>query len=195
MNHRIRRTGLTLVLLSLLAACTSAPPVTDPPEPLSVLSGERRSLRLSQRSPLTPLASAQAGGAEVPPVQAATDENSIFFGIASTEVSSEEKAKLLKHAARLKADEKLSVVLLGHCDDLGSTSINLAIAERRAEAVYRLLRSAGVPATQLRRYPAGAEKNDARKCQSQSCRERVHRVELIFSSVFSLVAPGERTQT
>ncbi len=181
MNQGVRSACLSLSLLSLLAACTTPPVANTPPESLAPLGGERHSLRLSQR----PLAAAPQSHAEVRPPVVVNDENSIFFGIASTEVSSEEKAKLFKHVARLKADDKLTVILLGHCDDLGSTSFNLAIAERRAEAVYRLLRSSGVPATQLRRYPAGAEKNDSRSCQSQNCRDKMHRVELIFSSAIS----------
>lgn len=111
---------------------------------------------------------------------AVDDENSIFFENGSTEIDAEGRAKLMRHVARLKSDDKLQLILVGQTGDQGSASYNLAIAERQADAVYRWLRAAGVPASQLRRYPVGAEKLGA-ACVSARCQQRMRRVELVYS--------------
>ncbi|MCE1182023.1 MAG: OmpA family protein [Rhodocyclales bacterium] len=108
------------------------------------------------------------------------DENLIFFDNGSLEINAEGRNKLSRHVARLKADEKLQLILLSQTGDQGSTSYNLAIAEKQADAVYKWLRAAGVPAGQLRRYPVGGEKL-ASPCVSEYCQQRMRRVELRYA--------------
>ena len=55
-------------------------------------------------------------------------ERNIFFARRSTAVDPAELYKLRQQAQRLLADPKLVVTLVGHTDDLGSASYNLAIA-------------------------------------------------------------------
>ncbi len=108
------------------------------------------------------------------------DENLIFFDKGSLEINAEGRNKLSRHVARLKADEKLQLILLSQTGDQGSASYNLAIAEKQADAVYKWLRAAGVPASQLRRYPVGGEKL-ASPCVSEYCQQRMRRVELRYA--------------
>jgi outer membrane protein OmpA-like peptidoglycan-associated protein len=106
-------------------------------------------------------------------------ENSVFFPSGSVAVDAAGRKKLIEHAARLKADSSLSVTLIGHTDDLGSPSYNLAIAEQRVNAVFSILRSQGVPVSQLRRYGMGSEAMH-RACLSPECRALMRRVELDY---------------
>lgn len=106
-------------------------------------------------------------------------ENSVFFPPDGTTVDAEGRRKLVEHAARLKADPSLSVTLVGHTDDLGSPSYNLAIAEQRVNSVFSILRAQGVPVTQLRRYGMGSEAM-GRACRSPECRALMRRVELDY---------------
>ncbi|MBI4743074.1 MAG: OmpA family protein [Betaproteobacteria bacterium] len=75
--------------------------------------------------------------------EAVDDRNSIYFNIGATQIDLEGQEKVKAHAARLKHDPDLDVTLIGYTDDLGSRSFNVAISEKRTEAVAKLLLSNG----------------------------------------------------
>ncbi len=162
---------LWCLLALLLAGCAGKAPVKV----------EVPAAPAESRPPLAPPA---APVASVPAEVAVTlprldDGNNIFFRSAATQFEPTERHKLLPHAQRLKADGKLVLVLIGHTDDLGSPAYNVAIAENRVDAVFQALRSLGVPARQMQRYPAGEEK--ARNgCATAECRVFMRRVELVY---------------
>ena len=170
------RQFLLLGLALLLTACAEQAPRPESPEPAkkeaAIPLGRIFSLpRVPAReNPLTDEAAIMA---------AVNDENSVFFASGEMEVNAEGRAKLQRHAQRLKADDKLVATLIGQTDDQGSGAYNLAVSEQRAEATYKVLRGLGVPATQLRRYGVGAEKV-SKACQSPECRRKMRRVEIRY---------------
>ncbi|MBL0165691.1 MAG: OmpA family protein [Propionivibrio sp.] len=112
-------------------------------------------------------------------VQSLTDENNIYFTAGTTTVDQEGEDKLRQHAQNLKQNPRKMLILTAHTDDSGSRNYNLAIAEERLMAVYKLLRSYGVPAKQIRRNRInGAKRPQA--CQSAVCQLQMRRVELIY---------------
>lgn len=106
-------------------------------------------------------------------------DNSVFFGLGQSEISAQGLALLRQHAQHLRANDKLALTIIGHTDHLGSPAYNIAIADRRVDAVYRYLVKQGVARQQLRRFGAGAEMNPAH-CHSASCRRLLRRVELKY---------------
>ncbi|MBV5345333.1 MAG: OmpA family protein [Rhodoferax sp.] len=108
------------------------------------------------------------------------DANSIYFTFGTTHVDLDGQQKLRAHALRLKENPDLEVTLIGHTDNLGSRSYNQAIAEQRIETVSKLLLSYRVKKSQIRRYAVGHEKAE-RSCTTKACRQKMRRVELIFS--------------
>ncbi len=108
------------------------------------------------------------------------DANSIYFTFGTTHVDLDGQQKLRAHALRLKENPDLEVTLIGHTDNLGSRSYNQAIAEQRIETVSKLLLSYRVKKSQIRRYAVGHEKAE-RSCTTRACRQKMRRVELIFS--------------
>ena len=157
---RLRLSTLTVLML---AACAGTPP------------GEPHSLQ----PPSTLPEQAALAVTDDQLINAVDIERSIFFASRSTTVDPAELYKLRQHAQHLLADPKLVVTLVGHTDDLGSASYNLAIAEQRVRSVYQLLRKHGVPRKQLLRYAVGREKG-ARACGSSECRARMRRVEFVY---------------
>lgn len=123
---------------------------------------------------------AEAPTSEKDLIAAVDLENSVFFPSSGTTVDAAGRQRLIAHAARLKENPELMVTLVGHTDDLGSSSYNLAIAEQRVNAVYAILRSQGVPLTQIQRYSIGSEQT-GRGCKSADCRRSMRRVQLMFS--------------
>ena len=155
-----------LPVLCLLTACAGQPSIA-PSAPEK--KGKRpAAVQVDDGKPLS----------EAQVIAAVDDEKSIFFASGQTMVDDPGKQKLQLHAARLKENPKLQVRLVGYTDDRGSSSYNLLIAEQRVDAVFRLLRSYGVPARQLQRYALGGEKN-SNTCTSPACLAKMRRVELI----------------
>lgn len=167
-----RLSALPLVaasLLLLLAGCAGGPqPLLERLQGRSETGGGENRRPVAERP--------RAG--VVPPPEIAADEN-IFFSFGEARIEAGELAKLAAHAARLKADPKLGVMLVGHTDDLGSPAYNLAIAQQRVDAVFDVLRGQGVGRGQMRRYPVGSEKAPA-GCREEACRKKLRRVELVY---------------
>ncbi len=63
----------------------------------------------------------------------------IFFPFNSDEITEEAKATLADISAWMNRFPDVSVAVEGHCDDRGSTEYNLALGERRANAVRKVL--------------------------------------------------------
>lgn len=164
-------TKLAIVLgaVLLLGACAAQPPVSETPpreNPPSVRSEAPRP--------------ASNPAQEEKAAMAAVDvDNSIFFQSSGSTIDTEGRQRLLEHAARLKADPELVVTLVGHADHLGSRSYNLAIAEQRINAVFAVLRGAGIPVTQIRREAVGSEEVSP-ACRSPQCRKLMRRVQLVY---------------
>ena len=168
----------------LLSACVTLP---DTPEhkteagtdPRVTVVETGKSSSDTGRKPLSEGAPRQGAGDEKALKSAVDRENSVFFPPSGTTLDAKSRQKLRDHAARLKADPSRSVTLIGHTDDLGSPSYNLAIAEQRVNAVFNFLRAQGVPVMQLRRYGMGSEAVD-KGCRSTECRALMRRVELDY---------------
>lgn len=85
-------------------------------------------------------------------------KRSIFFDVDSFSVKEEFKPVLEAHAQYLIARSDRKVVLQGHTDERGGSEYNLALGQKRAEAVRRTLAIFGVPEAQMEAVSFGKEK-------------------------------------
>jgi peptidoglycan-associated lipoprotein len=81
-----------------------------------------------------------------------------FFDYDSAEIRADARPILQKDADFLKAYPQARVTVEGHCDERGSTEYNLALGDRRANAVKEYLVSLGVPADRVTTTSWGKEK-------------------------------------
>jgi len=81
----------------------------------------------------------------------------ILFDYDAATIGESERPALERHARYLAQHAELRIQVAGHCDDQGSTEYNLALGERRAEAVRRYLVSLGVAAERLSTISYGEE--------------------------------------
>ncbi len=165
-----------LAALLTLGACSAA--LQERPAASSGASGETRPDAARQPAPAAP-ADFRAQQAGDPP--AVSEGRSVFFAPGSADLDAAARAALEPHAARLRDDSRLVVTLVGYTDPLGSRSYNLALIEQRVSAVARALRSMDVKPQQIRRHSLGRE-NAGPACQSESCRRKLLRVDLEYSS-------------
>lgn len=82
----------------------------------------------------------------------------IYFEYDSSEVRSEFIPLIGAHAELLISDSSRKIVLEGHADERGSREYNIALGERRAISVKRLLLGSGASASQIRLLSYGEER-------------------------------------
>lgn len=103
-----------------------------------------------------------------------------YFDFDQTVVKPEARPALEAHAKNLSASGG-RVVLEGHADERGTREYNLALGERRAEAISRYLSVLGVAANQIETVSYGEER-PAAQGQDESSWSLNRRVELRYEN-------------
>ena len=103
----------------------------------------------------------------------------VYFDFDSFEVKGEYAATLEANARYLAANRTRRVNLEGHTDERGGREYNLALGQKRAEAVRRALALLGVPETQMEAVSFGEEK-PAQTGFDESAFSKNRRVELTY---------------
>ena len=92
------------------------------------------------------------------PSAATLDLGVVYFDFDSAVLRSDATGTLKKNAAAMRAAAEVTITLEGHCDERGSEEYNLALGERRGEAVRKYLVDLGIPASRLRVVSFGEAK-------------------------------------
>lgn len=71
-------------------------------------------------------------------------EHRVHFDFDRSEIKSEYFGVIQEHADFMAANPNLKVTIAGYCDERGSPEYNLALGERRANAVYNALVAQGI---------------------------------------------------
>ncbi|NNL55798.1 MAG: peptidoglycan-associated lipoprotein Pal, partial [Woeseia sp.] len=82
----------------------------------------------------------------------------IYFDFDESELRAEYADLLARHATRLANNSRVNVRLEGHADERGSREYNIGLAERRAQAVRRMLLIQGAGAGQIATVSFGEER-------------------------------------
>ena len=89
--------------------------------------------------------------------QALLDKQVLYFGFDKFDVSEENKRVLFAHAKKLIENPELRLRVDGHTDERGSREYNVALGERRAQAVARVLALKGISANRVVSVSYGKE--------------------------------------
>jgi len=129
------------------------------------------------------------GQSQVQPVQAdsasATQQGPanvariIYFDYDSNEIKPQFQQLIEAHARYLKASSARHVVIEGHTDERGGSEYNLALGQRRAEAVRRALGLLGVGDAQVEAVSMGKEK-PATEGHDESAWQQNRRAEIAY---------------
>lgn len=82
----------------------------------------------------------------------------VFFDYDSFVIRAEARPVIASHAQFLQANKQRKATLEGHTDDRGGREYNLALGQKRADAVRQALNLLGVPESQLEAVSFGKEK-------------------------------------
>ncbi len=148
--------GAMLVLVSFLAACASTPPAKPPTDDKGGAS--------AQTAPAAPAKSAKELEMEAQMAQAELKrqqllaETLVYFEFDSSAIDDHGRGIIEAHSIYLMENPDLKITLEGHGDERGTREYNLALGERRAQAVEKLMKAFGVPEAQMKTVSYGEEK-------------------------------------
>lgn len=86
---------------------------------------------------------------------------SVYFDFDSYSVKPEYQGMLSEHAKYLQGNRSRRILIQGNTDERGTSEYNLALGQKRAEAVRRSLATMGVPESQMEAVSLGKEKPKA----------------------------------
>jgi peptidoglycan-associated lipoprotein len=167
--------SLSLLIAALvLSACATSPPPPPPEKPsagdLDAVGGDRiavtRPVPEVERSPLDDPSS---------PLY----RKVLYFDYDSAEIRPQYASLLRSHAAYLYQTAGERVTLEGHSDERGTREYNLALGERRSQAVKRFLMAEGAPAERIATLSLGEERPADPRRNERSWSEN-RRVELVY---------------
>ena len=143
MKSRIAKSLTVIALAASLAACSSVN--LDDKAGAGAGSGADGSQIMDPFNPTSPLA----------------QQRSVYFDFNSYSVDDKYRGTVEMHGKYLLATPAQRVVIEGNTDARGGAEYNLALGQRRAEAVRRMLTVIGVPDTQVETISLGKEKPKA----------------------------------
>ena len=172
--------GITaLVTLSVfLAGCPSKKAAVKPPQ----TSGESVASTAGTTAAATDATGGQGkefGGSSTTGADAGVVKSTIYFDFDSSEIRAEYSATLAAHGKKLGADRTIKVRLEGNTDERGSAEYNVALGERRAQAVKRALALQGAAPAQLTTVSYGEERPTA-DGHDEAAWSQNRRVEIVY---------------
>lgn len=102
-------------------------------------------------------ANAKANAADAESTRA-TSEHSVYFAFDSYSVEDKYLPVIERNARRLIANPSQNVTIEGKTDSRGSREYNLALGQKRSEAVKQRLQLLGVPSSRIEAVSFGREK-------------------------------------
>jgi peptidoglycan-associated lipoprotein len=99
---------------------------------------------------------------------AASAGDRVFFAYDQSDISSEAQQILHRQSDWLKRYPNVGVTIEGHCDERGTREYNLALGERRAQAVKNVLVALGIPAGRIQTISYGKERPEIPHSDDQS---------------------------
>ena len=158
-----RNACLGLALGAMLAACSGGP--VSEQDPAGVEERKPGASPGAQTQPVKPGGVARVDLTSKPAVTSPlTDpasilsKRSIFYDLDSFDVKDEYKGLIEAHARYLRDNPRSKMLIQGNTDERGSREYNLALGQRRAEGLKKMLMLLGAQEAQIEAVSLGEEK-------------------------------------
>jgi len=170
----MKNVALSILMVSLLAACGSQPPKEQPAAQTTPAA------EAPAAQPAEPAAPAKVAADPLDDPNSILARRSVFYPLDVSVVQSADRAVVDAHAQYLAAHPGTKVRLEGNCDERGSNEYNLALGQRRADGVKKLLIAGGANASQIESVSNGEEKPKV-SCHAEKCWKENRRTDLIYN--------------
>lgn len=186
---RLSLIGLAAVI-SLLAACShtpmhaEAPSVAPSPSTSKAIAGTSSGAQTGSLSQAQLDAQREAQRQEALKQQwAALNKAEVLFDFDDYTVKPDFNDMLIKQVEFMKSVGTDKLTLQGNSDERGGAEYNLALGQKRADAVRKALGLLGVPASRIETVSFGKEKPKASAdCHEESCWAQNRRVDFVHAS-------------
>ena len=151
-------TGFLLSSALLLAACSTTK-LDEAKAPI-----EDRSANMAGAAPADPrsVSTVNAGSTDgLDDPRGVLARRSVYFDYDSYIVKDEFKSVVESHSRYLTNNKARKIIIQGNTDDRGGREYNLALGQKRAEAVRKSMSLLGVPEAQMEAVSLGKEKPKA----------------------------------
>lgn len=169
--------ALIFVALFGLAACSSTSDEVAEEAVTETTSGIDATTR--RAAELEAEARARAAAAEARIAQAALNTTVFYFDFDVSEFRAADRDVLTYHARDLAANSNKRIRLEGHADERGTREYNLALGERRAEAIQNYLIVNGAARSQIEIVSYGEER-PAQRGTNENAYQQNRRVQIVM---------------
>src|ERR1700704_3196350 len=181
----MKRVFVSVFLLGMLAACSSTPTpdekgaAVEDRKPDGGVVVDRAPVKpVDPSAPTQPFKDDPFAGRALKDPKNILSKRSVFFDYDSNLVKDEYKPIVTAHARYLQQNGGSKMRIEGNADERGSREYNLALGQRRADAVKQMMQILGVKADQIETVSFGEEKprcsEAAESCWSQNRRGDIY---------------------
>ncbi|MFZ2163399.1 MAG: peptidoglycan-associated lipoprotein Pal [Sideroxyarcus sp.] len=149
----MKKIFLSIFLVNLLAACASEPAKEEVSEPTPAPAATEAAAPAAAPAETAPVATEAPAATEAAPA-----ERSVYFPFDVDAVQAADRATVQAHGEYLAKNADAKVRVEGNADERGSSEYNLALGQRRANNVKKLLVLSGAKASQIETMSFGEEK-------------------------------------
>jgi peptidoglycan-associated lipoprotein len=159
--------GLLTLLTILLGACSSTPVATPAPapKPLAAVAPAPIAQPAPAVAAAKPTPSSTVAKVMLPayldPTSDISTGRSVYFDFDMALVKPAFRSVVERHGKYLTSNPKLAIKIEGNTDERGSAEYNLALGQKRAEAVRQALKIDGVKETQMEAISWGSQRPKA----------------------------------
>lgn len=149
--------GLLIALpVMAVTACSTSDQATDASSQQT--SNQQQTAAVNDTAMVTPLGAETQLTEQELKEQQLRETQTVYFAFDNATISGDYEEMLAAHAVYLSKDPAMKVRVEGHADERGTPEYNIALGERRAEAVSKYLQALGVQADQISVISYGEEK-------------------------------------
>jgi peptidoglycan-associated lipoprotein len=156
------KTTASIAVLVLLTACSTVKLQDKAAAPVEDRNTSSKSSAPTPQEPSTDaVASSNVSSDPLNDPNSILAKRSVYFDFDSYAVKDEYNSLIEAHAKYLASHPERKVVLQGNTDERGGSEYNLALGQRRADAVKKQLVLMGAPESQIESVSLGKEKPKA----------------------------------
>lgn len=174
MQYRITKFLLILASAAVLAACEGTVGSQE-----GAATGTEVGTTSSGSSSSAVMPSTGFQGHPLDDPSSLLSKRTVYFDFDKSDIKPEARGIIEAHAKYLSNNRSASVTLEGHADERGTREYNIALGERRANAVRQLMTLMGASGQQIRTVSYGEERPVCTE-HDESCWAQNRRVEIIY---------------
>ncbi|MFC1541260.1 peptidoglycan-associated lipoprotein Pal [Candidatus Latescibacterota bacterium] len=140
--------GLALLIIGL-NGCSSKKKTTEP------VKQETTKPQTQRQRPSPPAVVPRTPERTEPSVPRDLQFETIYFDFDKSDIRSDQRASLSKNAQLLSRYSSVNIRVEGHCDERGTEEYNIALGQRRADAVVNYLTNYGISSSRIRTISFG----------------------------------------